>query len=246
MSKVKINLTSAFQLWQGLVVLLAIIGAVYFVGNKVVKAMKAELEAQLANVQAQSQKQFDNIDGKVTVLMTDATAKDQQIADLKQALAGLVDQEKKDQQALAQIQAKIQTASPDTLVAEGRRILNTTEINFVASTNLVNFSLSAYRLDVSKLEEWEQFSLNIIPNKDAQILNLSQANSTQAAEITDLKNVIGLDNQWKGVALNTMDEYRKIAEQAINPSFWTKAWNDAKSGAWGVVLGFVLGKVIKK
>lgn len=229
-----------------LVIAAIVIGGALFVGSKIVKAQVAEMKTELTSVRTEFKQQTGAIDAKVTVLMTQVSEKDKQIAVLTQEKAELKSKEAKDQADLAAATSKLKDAPPETLVSEGRRILQTKEINYLKPTNTVEFSLSAYRTDVIKLTEWEAFTLKIIPDKNAQLANMTKTNETLVSENKDLKEVHALDTQWKVVANTTMDHYYNLSMQALAPSFWKQFFGEIKTNAvWGG-LGFVLGYLSHK
>jgi hypothetical protein len=229
-----------------LIIAAIVIGVALFIGTKIVNAQVAAMKAELTTVKSEFVKQTGAIDAKVTILMTQVSEKDKQIANLTADKAKLEAKEAKDQIDLANATAKLKDAPPETLVSEGRRILQTKEINYLKATNLVEFSLAAYRTDVIRLVEWEAFTLKILPDKDNRITNLTTTNETLVSENKDLKDVHVLDTQWKVVANTTMDHYYNLSMKAIAPGFWKQFFGDIKSNAFWTGVGFAIGYVTHK
>lgn len=245
--QVKMTVPLTMNPWlASLVIGIAICGAVYFVGDKIVKAQVAALKTELAQVKKDSKDQLGSIDDKVDKIMGLVKDQDKQVAQLVVNQKKLEDKESKDQVAIDKLTEKLKDAPPETLVAEGRRILQTKEINYLKPTNTVEFSLAAYRTDVMRLTEWEGFTLSIVPDLRSQITNLKATTATLSSERDNLKNVIALDNQWKNIANNTMDHYYNLAMKSLVPGFWKQFLGQAKTAVPSYLLGFATGFLVKK
>jgi prefoldin subunit 5 len=89
------------------------------------------------------------------------------LVESRQAIVQLQEDARKNREELGRQLADLRKATPDKLVDEAKRILNTDEIWLVQ--NHIEFSIAAFRENVVRLYDWENFTLVREPNYDKQL-----------------------------------------------------------------------------
>lgn len=104
-------------------------------------------------------------------LEKDNLEKDKVIAKTEADNKDLIQKRKKDAVKMEELERKIQTASPETLLGITRRVLGTDEVWWDEEQQMFKFSLAAFRAVTIKLSDWEDFTLTREPSYKTQIIN---------------------------------------------------------------------------
>jgi len=147
--------------------------------------------------------------------------------------------------AEAEAQAKLKDAPPETLVAEARRILETTEVWYRAGAGTVELSLPAFRLATTRLHDWEDFTLIREPAyvRAAGELRASIAAKTAEASSLRIENlrlegIVKLkDEQYAGLK----DTLGATSKLAFVP--WLEKWSGR--ALWSAA-GFAIGTLLER
>jgi len=193
--------------------------------KKILKEREAKAEAKVAELE------------KVNVkLYADNTEREKKIAQYSVVIEGLRTDIQKANKKTAEVVARLQTAPPDELLAETRRILATDQVWLRPAG--AEFSLLAFRDNTGKLIEWENFSLVVVPKLVAETEWKARKIDEQADEISNFKIIdAGRIQQLEAVRgiVTDLKEYIKIENRKglVNTLI--------KVGA-GILIGYAIGR----
>jgi hypothetical protein len=217
------------------VLCLVIILGIFYIGYQrgQEKQMKKVLEAkekEVTEVIKERDKELWNKEKEIVAL-------NKKLEEVNERLDGLAEERTRWKEEAEKWKKKASEAPPETLIADIREILGTTEVWLVEDGIL--FSVDAFRKVTEKLYDWEDFTLVREPNYKQTIENyktkvylLTDSNGLLKEQIQTLSDIRALQKVWN-------EEMKAFIVKSSGSSFWSTLKNIGTGiaiGAFGVII----------
>ncbi len=178
------------------------------------------------------------IDGKLEenkALEKDNKEKDKIIAKVVADNVKLEKEMREGAERLRELERTIEIAPPETLLGIVQQVLNTNEVWYNADKKVFEFSLGAFRAVVSRLSDWEDFTLSREPRYKTQIKNLGIVVEKQG------QMIINLDTEVNNLMRALTEKSNSYISLRSSFDDYLKISGKSGCGFWGTVLRLAVG-----